>query len=111
MNEGNATQSKLNNNSRIHGARENSMLLAQTIRNDDNEEALAGAAAAASLLSPSANNLARTNIFLNSVRMKCYFHHEQNCFLDYFDDPILDDAVIYTRDIPFQDNEKEGRYI
>ena len=31
-----------------------------------------------------------------------YFHHKQNCFLDYFDDPIPDDAVIYVSDIPVQ---------
>ena len=42
--------------------------------------------------------------------MKCYFHHEQNCFLDYFDDLVPDDAVIYMSDVPFQYKEREGRY-
>ena len=50
------------------------------------------------------------NISHNSFRMKCYFHCKQNCFLDYFDDPFLDDAVIYTNNIPFQYMEKVGRY-
>ena len=42
--------------------------------------------------------------------MKCYYHHTQCHFLDYFNDPILDDAVFYTSDIPFQYNKIEGGY-
>ena len=42
--------------------------------------------------------------------MRCYFHSQQNCFLDYFDDPVMDGAVIYVDDIPFQYSEKEGMY-
>ena len=42
--------------------------------------------------------------------MKCYFHHEQNCFLDYFKDPALNGAIIYADDVPFQYNEWEGKY-
>ena len=34
--------------------------------------------------------------------MKCYFHHEQNHFLDYFKDPVPD--------VPFQDSKREGKY-
>ena len=41
--------------------------------------------------------------------MKCHYHHKQKFFLDYFDNPIPDDAVIYVNDITFQCNEKEGR--
>ena len=77
------------------------MLPLQTIPNDDNEVALAGAATTVSLLSPPTKNSAHANLNLNSVRIKCYFHCEHNCFLDYFDDLIPDDAVIYMRDIPF----------
>ena len=50
------------------------------------------------------------NFSQNSARTKCYLHHEQNCFLEYFDDPVPDDAVIYMTDVPFQYNEGEGRY-
>ena len=44
------------------------------------------------------------NIIQNSARMKCYFHHKQNHFLDYFINPVPDDAVIYMSDAPFQYN-------
>ena len=40
--------------------------------------------------------------------MRCYFHSQQNCFLDYFNDPVLDGAVIHVGDIPFWYGEKEG---
>ena len=40
--------------------------------------------------------------------MKWYFHHKQKHFLDYFKDPILDGAVIYVGDVPFQYNEREA---
>ena len=43
--------------------------------------------------------------------MKCYYHHTHYCFLDYFNDPILDDAVIYASNLPFQYNGTEGRCI
>ena len=31
-------------------------------------------------------------------------------FIDYFTDPVLDGAVIYAGDIPYQYNEQEGTY-
>ena len=46
----------------------------------------------------------------NSTKMQCYFHHLQNHFIDYVDDPVLDGAVIYAGDVPFQYNEQEGMY-
>ena len=46
----------------------------------------------------------------HSFRMMCWFHSQQNCFLDYFDDPVPDGSVIYPGDIPFQYSEKEGTY-
>ena len=42
--------------------------------------------------------------------MKLYYHHKHHHFLDYFNDPIPDAAVIYMSDISFQYNEREGRY-
>ena len=42
--------------------------------------------------------------------MKCYFNYKHNHFLDYFDDPISDNAVIYMNEIPFQYNKGEIRY-
>ena len=42
--------------------------------------------------------------------MKCFFCHEQNCFLDYFNDLVPDHVLIYASDVPFQYSEREGRY-
>ena len=42
--------------------------------------------------------------------MKCYCDHTHGHFLDYFNDPILDDAVNYADDTPFQYNKVEGKY-
>ena len=42
--------------------------------------------------------------------MKYYNDHTHCHFLDYFNDPILGDAVIHAGDIPFQYNMIEGRY-
>ena len=42
--------------------------------------------------------------------MKCYDDHIHHHFLDYFNDHILDDAVMYAGDIPFWYNKIEGRY-
>ena len=42
--------------------------------------------------------------------MRCYFHYQHSCFIDYFDDPIPDGAGIYAGDILFHYYEKEGTY-
>ena len=42
--------------------------------------------------------------------MKCYYDHIYGHFLDLFREPILDDAVIFTGDIPFQYNKVDGGY-
>ena len=42
--------------------------------------------------------------------MRCYFHDQQNSFLDYFSDSIPDGAVIYASDILLQYSEKGGTY-
>ena len=43
--------------------------------------------------------------------MQCSFHHLWNHFIDYFDNPVLDGAVIYTGIVPFQYNDQVGMYI
>ena len=98
------------NNSPIYGVGRKNLPPLQTINNDQNKEALAGAAAMMGLHSPPNNNSTSMNISQNSVIIKCYFHHEQNCILDYFNDPVLDGAVIYMNFIPFYYNKREGRY-
>ena len=92
------------------GAGENNILPLLTIPINDNEEALAGVATTVSLLSPPTNNSASKNLSQSSVRKKCYYHPKHHHFLEYFNDPILDDAVIYMSDVPFQYNERESRY-
>ena len=77
-------------NSPLHGARENNSLPLQTIIDNQSSEASASAADRTGILLPINNN----SDSAISARMKWYFHHEQNCFLDYFDDPVPDDTVI-----------------
>ena len=50
------------------------------------------------------------NLSQISAGMKCYFYCEQNNFSVFFDDPFLDDAVIYTNAIPLKYNERECMY-
>ena len=89
-------------------AGENNLLLLQATPSDENEEALAGATATVSLLSPPANNSASATLSQNETRIKCHFHQKQNLLrLFYFDGPILGDADIYGSDIPFQYNKRE----
>ena len=45
----------------------------------------------------------------HSTRMRYYFHHEHNCFLDYFNDSVLDGAVIYA-DVLLWYDEQESTY-
>ena len=71
--EGYVTHSKSKINSVIHGIGEDNVMLLQTITSEDNEEALAGAATALSLLSPPTDNLAHENLSQSSVEMKCYY--------------------------------------
>ena len=85
-------------------------MLSHIIPSGGNEETFTVAATTASLFSPLNNNSSSANLSQNSCRMKCYYHKKQKCFIDYFDDPIPDDAVIYVSDILFQYNEIEGRY-
>ena len=86
------------------------MLPSPTINIDDNEEALPATAITLSLLSPPTDNSADENCSQSSIKTKYYYHHKHHCFSDLFNDPILDDAVIYACNIPFQYNERGGRY-
>ena len=100
----------MRNNSSFHGAGENNLLPLQTIINNQSDEASVCEADRTSLLSPTNNNQNVMNISQNSASVKCYFHHEHNCFLDYLKDQVLDDTVIYMSDVPFQYNKIESRY-
>ena len=41
--------------------------------------------------------------------MKCYYDHTHHHFLDYFNDPIPDDTVIYAGGIPFSVQQDRGQ--
>ena len=86
------------------------MLPLQTRNSDHGEEALSGATTVLSLPSPSKNNSTYMDLSQNSAIMKCYFHHEQKCFLDYFEDPVPDGTVIYVGNVQFQYNECEDKH-
>ena len=58
------------------------------------EEALAGAATKLSKLSPTTGSSNSQN--LNQSHIKCYYDHTYCCSLDYFNDFILDESVIYA---------------
>ena len=108
VNGGYTTCRKPNVNSTIQDADVNNILPPQGTTNTDKEEALAGAATTLSLHSPPTDNLNSQN--LNQSHMKCYYNHSHCCILDYFNEPIPDDAVMYTGYIPFQYDKIEGRY-
>ena len=110
INEGYATQSKSKCNTPLHRARENNLLPSQTINNHHGEEALTGATTTSSLLWPPKNNSTCMNLSQNSAWTTCYLHHEQNHFLDYFEQAVLDGVIIYACDVPFQYNPWEGKY-
>ena len=84
------------------------MLAPQGPTNNENEEELTGAATALSLLSPPTDNLNSQHLYQS--HMKCYYNHTHNHCLYYFNDPILDDAVICTGDLPFLYNKIQDRY-
>ena len=46
----------------------------------------------------------------NSARIKCYFHYDQNWFLDYFEHSALNGAIIYEGDVIFQWKKWEHKY-
>ena len=52
-----------------------------------------------SLLRDSSEVITPSDASQNSTRLQCYFCHLQTLFIDYFDDPIPDDVVIYAGDV------------
>ena len=108
INKGYITCSMSKINSTVQDTEESNMLPPQGPTSNDNKEELAGAAVVLSLLySPPYNSNSQ---HLDQSQMKCYYDHTHCLFLDYFSDPIPDDAVVYTAVIPFQYNKVEGRY-
>ena len=99
VHEGHLTCSKSKADSMVQDTEENNVLQWEPCCND-NEDALAGAATTLSLLSPPTDN--SNNQQFNNSHMKCYYDCTHGCFFDYFNNPIPDDAVIYTGDILFQ---------
>ena len=98
--------SKSKVNPMVQDTEENNVLQQEPCDND-NADALNGATTILNLLSPPTDN-SNSQQFNNS-HMKCYCDCTHGCFLDYFNDPILDDAVTYTGDIPFHYNKAYSR--
>ena len=91
----------------VQDREENNVLQWESCHND-NKDALVGVATISSLLSPPTDS--SNSQYFNNSHMKCYYSYTHGCFLEYYNDPILDDAMIYAGDIPFQYNKVEGRY-
>ena len=110
MNESFATQSKLRTNSPLQGGGENNLLPSQTIIiiRAVRQQLMQWTGQINSL--PLRTIQMVKNICQNSARMKGYFYHEQNHFIDYSDDLVPDDSVIYVSNGPFKYNEREGSY-
>ena len=106
VNEGYITCSKSKVNSTIQDAEINNGLPPQGPTNIDKEDAFSSAATTLSLLSPPTDNSNSQNV--NQSHMKCYYKHTCCHFLNYFKDPIPDDAVINIGNISFQHNKIEG---
>ena len=106
-NEGYITHIKSKINSTRQDTEVNHVLTPQGPTNNYIEEVLAGEDSSLSVLSPPTYSSNSQN--LNQSHMKCYYDCTHCCFLDYFNDPIPDDAVIYVGDKPFQ-YKIEGRY-
>ena len=92
VNEGYIACSKSKINSTVQDTEENNVLTPQKPAHNYTNTAYMGAPAALSLLSPPTDNSNSQHI--NQNHMKCYYDHSHHCFLDYFNDPILDNAVI-----------------
>ena len=93
---------------------EGSLLLSAQVENTSNDQGLVpDAAISPNLHSPILKKLQFIILSVagqHSTRMRCCIHSQQNCFLDYFNDPVPDSAVTYTSDIPFLYSEREGMY-
>ena len=108
-NESYITCSKLNINSTVQDIEENNVLPLQEPVHNDNHDASVGAATALSLLCPTIGN--SNSQHLNGSHMKCCYDHTYCHFLDHFNDPILDDAVIYADDTPFQYKTENSSFV
>ena len=107
VHKGNLTCSKPKLNFTVQDTEENNVQPWELCCND-NENALVGTATTLSLLSLLIDN--SNSQQPNQSHTNCYYGHTHGCFLDYFNDPIPNDAVIYVGDIPFQYNKVQGRH-
>ena len=107
VNEGYTTCSKAKINSMVQDTEENNVLRPQKAAHNDSNNALVDAAVILSLLSPPTDNSNSQHI--NQGHM-IYYDHTCYHFLDYFNDPFLDDTVIYTGDLPVHYSKIKGRY-
>ena len=104
------TCNKLRNKSKIpDAAKENNLAPIQASNNAHDGEA----ATPSNLCSPPSDSIELiilSDASQSFTTMWCYLHYLWNWFIDYFDDPVPDGAVIYNGDVPCQYNKKEGMY-
>ena len=90
------------------------MLLPVQVENNSNDQGpVPGPAMTLNMHSPILKNsqyITLSDVGQHSTRIRCYFHSQQNHFLNYFHNPALDGAVIYVGDIPLWYSGKVGTY-
>ena len=92
--------------------KEGSLLLSLHMRDSSDSEGTIPNATASShlylLILDSSQYITLSDADQHSTRMRCHFHYQHNCFIDYFDDPVLYGAMIYAGDVLFKYDEQEG---
>ena len=110
INSGYTTHSQSRNNYQIPDAtRENNLPSTQATYTAHNDEAVTSLKLHSSP-KYSSELITLSNASQNSARMQCYFYCLWNHFIDYLDNPVLDVAVIYEGNSPFQHTKQEGMY-
>ena len=91
-----------------------SLLLPVWVENSSNDQGtVPGAAVLPNLHSPILKNshyITLSDEYKHFIKIRCYFHSQEKCLLDYFNNPLPDGAVLYASDIPFWYSKKEGKY-
>ena len=99
------THSQVRRGSQIPNKTEGSLLLPYEFKDSsDGELRIPYTTTSSNLYSPildSSQYIPLCDADQYSTRMRCYFHHQLNHFIDYFNDPVPYGAVIYAWDVSF----------
>ena len=114
INNSHVTCSKLKNPSKVSDQIKQILLLPVLVENNSSDQGqVSGAAISLGLHSMILINLqciTLSDTIQNSTRLGYYVHSHKNCFLNYLDDVVPDDSVIYMADTQFWYSEKEGMF-